>query len=94
MTYEKAAVRRARVAREWREQREQDDRARIDAVIAEFGGDTDASAALTRMAQALLDYRHLLRQLIDAGEMIRDGKPFIVIGPGPHWTPDPRKQWP
>ena len=50
MTYEKAAVRRARVAREWREQREQDDRARIDAVIAEFGGDTDASAAITRMA--------------------------------------------
>ena len=82
------------MAREWREQREQDYCARIDAVMAEFGGNTDASAALTRMAQALLDYRHLLRQFIDAGEMIRDGKPFIVIGPGPHWTPDPRKQWP
>jgi acetoin utilization deacetylase AcuC-like enzyme len=88
MAYEKAAVRHARVAREWREQREQDDRARIDAVIVEFGGDTDASATLTRMAQALLDYRHLLRQFIDAGEMIREGKPFIVMGPGPHWKPD------
>jgi len=49
---------------------------------------------LTRMAQELLDYRHLLRQFIDAGEMIREGKPFIVMGPGPHWKPDPRKQWP
>jgi hypothetical protein len=94
MAYEKAAVRHARVAREAREQREQDDRARIDAVIAEFGGDTDVAATLTRMAQELLDYRHLLRQFIDAGEMIREGKPFIVMGPGPHWKPDPRKQWP
>jgi hypothetical protein len=88
MAYEKAAVRHARVAREAREQREQEDRARIDAVIAEFGGD------MTRMARALLDYRHLLRQFIDAGEMIREGKPFIVMGPGSHWKPDPRKQWP
>jgi hypothetical protein len=88
MAYEKAAVRRARVGREWREQREQEDRARIDAVIAEFGGD------MTRMAQTLLEYRHLLRQFIDAGEMIREGKPFIVLGPGQHWTPDPQKQWP
>lgn len=48
MIYEKAAVRRARVAREWPEQKEQDDRAPIVAVIAEFGGDTDASAALTK----------------------------------------------
>jgi hypothetical protein len=94
MTYEKAAIRRACEAREWREQREQDDRARIDAVISEFGGNTDAPVTLTRMAQALLDYRHLLRQFIDAGEMIREGKPFIVMGPGPHWTPDPSKQWP
>jgi hypothetical protein len=93
-TYEKAAVRRARVAREWREQREQEDRARIDAVITEFGGDTDAAATMTRMAEAMLSYRHLLRQFIDAGEMIREGKPFIVLGPGQHWTPDPQKQWP
>jgi acetoin utilization deacetylase AcuC-like enzyme len=91
MAYEKAAVRHTREARE---QREQDDRARIDAVIAEFGGDTDAPAALTRMAQALLDYRHLLQQFIDAGEMIQQGKPFIVMGPGPHWKPDLSKQWP
>jgi hypothetical protein len=46
------------------------------------------------MAQALLDYRHWLTQFIDAGEMVREGKPFIALGPGPHWTPDPQKQWP
>ena len=94
MAYEKAAVRHARVAREWREQFEQERRAKIDAVIVEYGGHTDAAATLARMAQALLDYRHLLRQFIDAGEMIREGKPFIVLGPGQHWTPDPQKQWP
>jgi hypothetical protein len=88
MAYVRASERRAREAREWREQREQDDRARIDAVIAEFDGD------IARMAQALLDYRHLLRQFIDAGEMIREGKPFIVTGPGLHWKPDPQKRWP
>jgi hypothetical protein len=94
MAYEKAAIRHARVAREWREQREQHQHERIAEVVAEFGGDADASATLSRMAQALLDYRHLLQQFIDAGEMIREGKPFIVMGPGRHWTPDPSKQWP
>jgi hypothetical protein len=69
------------VIREWREQREQHRQAEIDAVITEFGGDTDAPAALTRMAEAMLSYRHWLRQLVDAGEMIREGKPFIVMGP-------------
>ena len=93
MTYEKATVRRARVAREWREQREQGDRARIAADCL-VRWRYRCRGSIDRMAQALLDYRHLLRQFIDAGEMIRDGKPFIVIGPGPHWTPDPRKQWP
>ena len=75
-------------------QMEQCRQAQIDAVLAEFGGDTDASAALTRMAEALLHYRQWLRQLVDAGEMIQQGKPFIVMGPGPYWKPDPRKQWP
>jgi hypothetical protein len=88
MAYEKAAARHAREAREWREQREQQRRAEIDAVIAEFGGDTNALAA------ALLSYRHWLRQLVDAGGMIREGKPFIVMGPGPHWRPDPWRQFP
>jgi acetoin utilization deacetylase AcuC-like enzyme len=78
----------------FKEQYERERQAEIDAVIAEFGGDADASAALTGMAQALLHYRHLLRQFIDAGEMIQQGKPFIVMGPGPHWKPDSSKQWP
>jgi acetoin utilization deacetylase AcuC-like enzyme len=77
-----------------KEQIERDRQAEIDAVIAEFGGDADAPTALTGMAQALLHYRHWLRQLVDAGEMIRQGKPFIVMGAGPYWEPDPWKQWP
>jgi hypothetical protein len=48
--------------------------AEIDSVIAEFGGDADAPAALTRMAEALLHYRHVLRQLLDAGEMMRGSR--------------------
>jgi hypothetical protein len=77
-----------------KEQIELERHAEIDAVIAEFGGDTDAATALTGMAQALLQYRHCLRQLVDAGAMIQQGKPFVVLGPGPHWRPDPGKQWP
>ena len=80
MAYEKAAVRHARVAREWREQFEQERQAKIDAVIVEYGGHTDAAATLTRMAQALLDYRHLLRQFIDAGEMILGGQAIHRAG--------------
>ena len=67
------ASKAARLA-EFRERMEQCRQAQIDAVIAEFGGDTDASAALTRMAEALLHYRQWLRQLVDAGEMIQRWK--------------------
>jgi hypothetical protein len=38
----------------FKEQYERERQAEIDAVIAEFGGDTDAPTALTGMAQALL----------------------------------------
>jgi hypothetical protein len=79
-----------------KEQIARERQAEIDAVIAEFGGDTDAATALTGMAQALLHYRHCLRQLADAGEMIREGRPFIVMGAGhgSNWKPDPWQQWP
>ena len=68
--------------------------AEIDAVVAEFSANIDALAALIRMAVALLAYRHWLRQIVDAGEMIAQGKPFVVMGPGPHWKPDPAEQYP
>jgi hypothetical protein len=35
-----------------------------------------------------------LRQFADAAEMIRQDRPFIVMGAGPYWKPDPWKQWP
>jgi hypothetical protein len=79
----------------WSKERyEQDRRAEIDAVIAEFGGATDAPATMMRMAQTLLDYRRALQQFADAGEMVRQGAPFAVIGPGRLWKPDPTKQFP
>ena len=56
------ASRTTRLA-EFQEGRERSRRAEIDAVIAEFGGNTDA------MAEALLHCRRL-RQFVDAGEMI------------------------
>jgi hypothetical protein len=76
----------------FKEQIARERQAEIDTVIAEFGG--DAATALTGMAQALLHYRHCLRQLADAGEMIQQDKPFIVMGPGSYWKPDPQRQWP
>jgi hypothetical protein len=81
----KAAARIARL-QEHLEQAKQSHRAKIDAVIAEFGGDT------TRLAEALLHYRQWLRQLVDAGEMIQRGKPFIVMGPGPYCRAPSRTQ--
>ena len=64
---------------ELQERRERSRRAEIDAVLAEFGGNTDA------MAEALLHCRQWLRRLVDAGEMIQQGKPFIVMGAGPYY---------
>jgi acetoin utilization deacetylase AcuC-like enzyme len=78
----------------FREQLERKRQAEIDLVVAEFGGDKDTPAALARMALALLAYRRWLRQLVDAGEMIAQGKPFTVMGPGPYWKPDEFKPWP
>jgi hypothetical protein len=75
-------------------QRRRERQAEIDAVIARFGGDTDAPLALARMAETLLHYRHWLRQLADGVEMVQQGKPFIVLGPGQHWKPEPWEQWP
>jgi hypothetical protein len=64
---------------DFKEQYERNRQAEIDLIVAEFGGDP------ARMAEALLYYRHWLRQLVDAGELIRRGEPFAIIGPGPHW---------
>jgi hypothetical protein len=70
------------------ERMERERQAVIDSVVAEFDADP------IRMAEALLHYRHWLRQIVVAGEMIQQGKPFIVMGPGPHWKPDQIKPWP
>ena len=87
MVYQKAAVRRARMAREWREQREQDDRARIDAVIAEFNGNVDA------MAEELLYWRSRMKQIAEVVAKVQAEEPFAILGAGPHWQPGRRDRW-
>jgi hypothetical protein len=46
---------------EARERREREDRARIDEVIAEFGGATDPPDAMVRMAEEPLYWRRRIR---------------------------------
>ena len=76
-----------------REQRKQECQARIDAVIAEFGGETDAPAALTRMAEELLYWRRRMQLIADVVAKVQAEEPFGIIGAGPHWTPGKRGPW-
>jgi hypothetical protein len=78
-----AAERHARPFAEDKQQREQEERECRDRVIAEFNGDPQA------MATEILRYRHGVTQLADAIEWMRQGAPFISMGPGPRWRPKP-----
>jgi hypothetical protein len=55
----------------------------MSAAIAEFGGDPQA------MAAEILHYRHGVAQIAGATDWMRQGAPFVTIGPGPHWKPKP-----
>ena len=61
-------------------QREQKRQARIDAVITEFGGETDAPAALTRMAEELLYWRRRIRLIAEVVAKVQAEEPFAIIG--------------
>jgi hypothetical protein len=75
--------RRAQHLTELTRQREQEEQARRDRVIAEFNGDLQA------MATEILYYRFSLAQVADALAWMQAGAPFISMGPGPHWKPRP-----
>ena len=94
MAYEKAAVRHERMVREGREQREQDERARVDAVIAEFGGRTTErmlvpeddpinSDLVRRLVGEVLFLRGQIRRIVRVMEFVQAGKPFELIRHGP-----------
>jgi hypothetical protein len=78
-----AAERRARHFAEHKHERKQEDQARRDQVIAEFGGDPNA------MADEILRYRRGVAQLEEAIGWARQGAPFTVIAPGPYWNARP-----
>ena len=74
-----AAERRARQFIEHARQRESEEQARRDRVIAEFNGDLQALAA------EVLRHRHGVDQLARALNWVQRGAPFAIINPGPHW---------
>jgi hypothetical protein len=76
-----AAERHRRNLAQDRQQSELEEFQRRERVIAEFAGDLNA------MAAAILRYRHAVVQLFDAVDWMRQGAPFIALGPGPHWKP-------
>jgi hypothetical protein len=74
---------RAQRIAEFKRQREQEEQARRDQVIAEFNGDPQA------MATEILYYRRSVAQTADAIAWMQAGAPFVSLGPGPYWKPRP-----
>jgi hypothetical protein len=74
-----AAQRRAQHFAEFKREREKEEQERRDRVIAEFNGDPQA------MAAEILRYRRDLAQMAEAIDWMKQGAPFAMIGPGPHW---------
>ena len=66
------------------ERLDQEDRARIDAVLVEFNGNIDA------MAQELLYWRSRMKQIAKVVAKVQNEDPFAILGAGPHWQPGQR----
>jgi hypothetical protein len=86
---------------ERREQREQAERDRVLAVIAEVGGgkkepmlvpedDPANNELVQRLATEVLFLRDQLHRIGKVMELVREGKPFAIIPPGPYWQPASR----
>ena len=63
---------------------EQQDRAQVDVVIAEFDGDA------ARMAEEILYWRRRMRRLLEVANKIESREPFAILRVGPHWQPGER----
>ena len=77
-------VGRAAQAREKRERAEQQDRARVDAVVGEF----DEASPRTRTK--ILYCRRRIEQLVEVVTKFESREPFILMSAGPHWKPGER----
>jgi hypothetical protein len=88
-----AAEQRAAAHAAYRRKEEEEARARVEGVIAEFGGATDASTTLVRMAEELLYCRGVMQILIEVTDNIQAEKPFAVMGAGPLWEPPEVRRW-
>jgi hypothetical protein len=81
-----AAERRAERWAEDRRRREEEERRQRVTLITEFdAGDTEAT--MHAMANEILRYREVLRQLARAISLANAGAPFGLLGPGPLWRP-------
>jgi hypothetical protein len=80
-----AAEQRQQQFAEYRHHREQEAQQQREQVITEFGGDPHA------MVAEILSYRRGFVQLAEAIELMRQGGPFAIAGPGPYWKP--RARW-
>ena len=86
MARQRAAERRAEQLAEHRRQREEEERQQRVMVIAEFDAG-DPEATIYAMAEAILEYRRVLRVLGRVVDLAKVGAPVAVIGPGPGWRP-------
>jgi hypothetical protein len=86
---------------ELREQREREQRDRVLAVIAEFGGrkkermlvpedDPANNELVLRLTDEILFLRSQIRRIGKVMELVQAGKPFSLIPPGPCWRPGDR----
>jgi hypothetical protein len=82
----------AAAAAEARERRDQENQAQVDDAIAEFGGDTDAAGALTRMAEEILYWRRRIKWISAVVRKVETEEPFAIINAGPHWEPGKRER--
>jgi hypothetical protein len=90
----KPSEKRAKLWEQQREQREREQRDRILAVIAEFGGqarqpmlepedDPANNEVILRLVDEVLFQRDQIRRIGNVMELVQAGKPFAPIPPGP-----------
>jgi hypothetical protein len=76
---------------QFQQQREQEARAQVEGLIAEFNGESDAAGALTRMGEEILYWRHRMGLIADVVAKIQHEEPFAILGAGRYWEPGKRK---
>lgn len=71
----------------------QEQRARVDQVIEEFGGAADAAGTMLRLGEELLYCRWVMQDIVAFMDKIQSEEPFAIIGAGPLWKPPDIRRW-